>query len=152
MGWFGKTAQADDDEAFVQETHEDAHSASVTPKGTRIAAGTTVSGTLKGEGIVEVEGVVEGEISLKGSVVVAPTGLVKGPVTADVIRVAGRIEGVVSARERLLLQRTGSLEGDTTTPSLVVEDGGRFNGRSTMPPHPQQSAPAAGPQEEKAEE
>ena len=78
-----------------------------------IAAGATVTGTLRGEGIIQVEGTVEGEIDLKGAVIIAPTGLVKGPVTADVIRMAGRIEGVVCARERLLLQKTGSLEGDS---------------------------------------
>ena len=38
-------------------------------------------------------------------------------------------------------EKTGSLEGDMTTPALVVEDGGRLNGRSTMPPHAQPSGP-----------
>lgn len=39
-----------------------------------------------------------------------------------------------------------------TTPSLEVEDGGRLNGRSTMPPRPQQGGahPTAIPQAEKA--
>ena len=50
---------------------------------------------------------------------------------------AGRIEGVVAAKERLLLQKTGSIEGDISTPLLEVEEGGRLNGRSTMPPRPQ---------------
>lgn len=149
MGLFGRSARADEEETFVQKPHEDIPDLSEPPKSTRIAAGATVSGTLRGEGVIEVEGTVEGEIDLKGAVMVAPTGLVKGPVTADVIRIAGRIEGIVCAREHLLLQRTGSLEGDMTTPSLVVEDGGRLNGRSTMPPHPQQpgvSCPAPAPQ------
>ena len=33
---------------------------------------------------------------------------------------------------RALVEKTGSLDGDVTTISLVVEDGGRFNGRSNM--------------------
>ena len=61
-----------------------------------------MTGTLRGEGIIQVEGTVEGEIDLQGAVIVASTGMVKGPVTADVIRMAGRIEGVVAAKERLL--------------------------------------------------
>ena len=104
------------------------------PSSTVIAAGATVTGTLRGEGIIQVEGTVEGEIDLQGAVIVASTGMVKGPVTADVIRMAGRIEGVVAAKERLLLQKTGSIEGDISTPLLEVEEGGRLNGRSTMPP------------------
>ena len=152
MGLFGRSARAEDEESLVQEPYEDLPSLPEPPSSTVIAAGATVTGTLRGEGIIQVEGTVEGEIDLKGAVIIAPTGLVKGPVTADVIRMAGRIEGVVCARERLLLHKTGSLEGDMTTPSLEVEDGGRLNGRSTMPPRPQQgdAHPSALPQAEKA--
>lgn len=138
MGLFGRSARADEEETFIQKPHEEIPDLSEPPKSTRVAAGATISGTLRGEGVMEVEGTVEGEIDLKGAVMVAPTGLVKGPVTADVIHIAGCIEGMVCAREHLLLQKTGNLEGDMTTPSLVVEDGGRLNGRSTMPPHQQQ--------------
>lgn len=132
MGLFGR--QSKEEEILVPEDYEDLPTLPEPPKSTVIAAGASVSGTLRGEGIIQVEGTVEGEIELKGAVIVAPTGLVKGPVTADVLRIAGRIEGSVCAKERLLLQKTGSIEGDITTPSLEVEDGGRLNGRSTMPP------------------
>lgn len=103
------------------------------PSSTVVASGTSITGTMKGEGIIQVEGVVEGEIDLKGAVIVAPSGLVSGPVTADVIRIAGRVEGVVSARDHLFIEKTGSLQGDFTTVSLVVEDGGRLNGTASMP-------------------
>jgi len=134
MGLFGRQAKAAADEELVQaEYEEELPSLPEPPSSTVIAAGATVSGTLRGEGIIQVEGTVEGEIDLRGAVIVTPSGLVKGPVTADVLRIAGRIEGNVIANERVLLQKTGSLEGDMTTPSLEVEDGGRLNGRSTMP-------------------
>lgn len=145
MGLFGRTARADDEESLVQEPYEDLPSLPEPPRSTMIAVGATVAGTLRGEGIIQVEGTVEGEIDLKGAVIVTPTGLVKGPVTADVIRLAGRVEGVVCAREKLLLQKTGSLEGDMTTPALEVEEGGRLNGRSTMPPCPQPGIPQPAP-------
>lgn len=137
MGLFGKPARMDEEEAVLQDQYEDLPTLPEPPSSTVISAGATVTGALRGEGIIQVEGTVEGEIELNGAVIVTPTGLVKGPVTADVIRLAGRIEGVVTAKERLLLQKTGSLEGDMSTPSLEVEDGGRLNGRSTMPPRPQ---------------
>lgn len=132
MALFGR--QSKDENILIQDDYEDVPTLPEPPSSTVIAAGASVSGTLRGEGIIQVEGTVEGEIELKGAVIVAPTGLVKGPVTADVLRIAGRIEGSVSAKERLLLQKTGSIEGDISTPSLEVEDGGRLNGRSTMPP------------------
>ena len=112
------------------------------------------TGNLRGEGVVQVEGVVEGEIELKGAMIVAATGRVKGPVTADVVQVAGHIEGGVLARDHMRLEKTGSLEGDVTTVSLVVEDGGRLNGRSSMlkpgSENPKYEAPAkSAPKEEK---
>lgn len=106
---------------------------------TVITKGVVLSGALKGDGVVQIEGVVEGELELNGSVIVTSTGLVKGPVAADVVRVAGCIEGSVSARDHLRLERTGTIQGDVSTGSLVVEDGGLLNGRSTMvkaPPKP----------------
>lgn len=134
MGLFGRPARLEEEEALVQEQYEDVPTLPEAPSSTVIAAGATVTGTLRGEGIIQVEGTVEGEIDLQGAVIVASTGMVKGPVTADVIRMAGRIEGVVAAKERLLLQKTGSIEGDISTPLLEVEEGGRLNGRRTMPP------------------
>lgn len=104
---------------------------------TVIAQGITFTGTLRGEGVVQVEGVVEGEFDLTGAVIVAESGMVRGPISADVVRVAGRIEGNVHAREHMRLEPTGSVDGDITTASLVVEDGGSLNGRcTTVKPQP----------------
>ena len=99
---------------------------------TLIAQGVTIKGTIQGEGVVRVEGVVEGEFHMVGAVIVADTGLIRGPVNADVLQVAGRVEGDVTAREHMRLEQTGTLIGDVATASLVVEDGGCLNGRSTM--------------------
>lgn len=106
---------------------------------TVIAQGITFTGTLRGEGVIQVEGVVEGQFDLVGAVIVAESGLVRGPISADVVRVAGRVEGNVRAREHMRLETTGSLEGDVTTASLVVEDGGCLDGRCSMlkPPAPE---------------
>ena len=99
---------------------------------TLITQGVTIKGTVEGEGVVQVEGEVEGEFHMVGAVIVADTGLVRGPISADVVRVAGKVEGNVTAREHMRLEQTGTLIGDVATASLVVEDGGRLNGRSTM--------------------
>ena len=98
---------------------------------TVIAKGITFTGTLHGEGSVQVEGRLDGEIDLKGTITIAETGIVKGPVTADVVRVAGEVQGSITARENLCLERTGCIHGDVATASLVVENG-RLDGSSTM--------------------
>lgn len=99
---------------------------------TLITQGITVKGIVGGEGVVQVEGVVEGEFHMVGAVIVSETGVVRGPISADVVRVAGKVEGNVTAREHMRLEQTGTLIGDVSTASLVVEDGGCLNGRSTM--------------------
>lgn len=99
---------------------------------TLIAQGVTIKGTIEGEGVVRVEGVVEGQFNTVGAVIVADTGLVRGPISADVVQIAGRVEGDIVAREHLRLEQTGALIGDVTTASLVVEDGGMLNGRAAM--------------------
>ena len=112
---------------------------------TVIAKGITFTGTLQGEGSVQVEGRLEGEIDLKGTITIAETGIVKGPVTADVVRVAGEVQGSITARDNLCLERTGCIHGDVATASLVVENG-RLDGSSTMlapPERPRDPEPAA---------
>lgn len=99
---------------------------------TVIAKDITLTGRLSGEGVVQIEGTVEGEVCLKGYVIVTDTGLVKGPVEADVIRVAGTVEGSVNCRDHLQLERTGTIQGDVSTVSFVIENGGCLNGRTTM--------------------
>lgn len=101
---------------------------------TVIAKDLTVTGKLNGEGVVQIEGTVEGEVNLKGYVIVTPTGKVKGPVEADVIRVAGQVEGNLISHDHVQLERTGTINGDVTTVSFVIENGGRLNGRTTMLP------------------
>ena len=133
---FWKQAKADVDvepvEIDTQEQYDELPSLPTPLSSTVIATGVTMSGTLRGEGVIQVEGTVEGEIDLKGAVIVTPTGHIKGPVAADTVHIAGCIMGDVMARDHMRLEKTGSLEGDVTTVSLVVEDGGHLNGRSNM--------------------
>ena len=133
---FWKQAKADVDvepvEIDTQEQYDELPSLPTPLSSTVIATGVTMSGTLRGEGVIQVEGIVEGEIDLKGAVIVTPTGHIKGPVAADTVHIAGCIMGDVMARDHMRLEKTGSLEGDVTTVSLVVEDGGHLNGRSNM--------------------
>ena len=56
MGLFGRSARAEDEESLVQEPYEDLPSLPEPPSSTVIAAGATVTGTLRGEGIIQVEG------------------------------------------------------------------------------------------------
>ena len=137
MGFFGGQTRQEPvtSPAYEDEPFEDAFdSLPPLPKpqdNTIIAKGITFTGVIEGEGIVQIEGRLEGEIKLKGSVTVATTGEVQGPITADAVRVAGEVQGSITARDHLCLERTGSIHGDVSTCSLVVENG-RLDGSSKM--------------------
>lgn len=129
---FGGKSEDMELEPVVMEQEEPYPPADLPISNTVIAGGVTVLGTLEGEGVIQVEGTVKGEISLNGAVIVKPTGLVQGPITAEIVQIAGSVEGDCIARDHMRLESTGSLDGDVTTLSLIIEDGGRFNGRSNM--------------------
>ena len=150
MGFFGGQTRPEPmgTPSFEEETFEDAFdSLPPLPKpqdNTVIAKGVTFTGTIEGEGMVQIEGRLEGEIKLKGSVTVTTTGMVQGPITADSVRVAGEVQGSITARDNLCLERTGSIHGDVSTCSLVVENG-RLDGSSKMlaaPERPREVQPS----------
>ena len=134
MGFFGTSKKEEQQAPIALEGERPQESLPPPQKlsSTLITQGITLKGTVEGEGVVQVEGTVVGEFNMVGAIIVADSGLVKGPITADVVRVAGRVEGNVTAREHMRLEHTGALIGDVSTASLVVEDGGCLNGRSTM--------------------
>lgn len=99
---------------------------------TIIAKGLTITGDLQGEGVIQVEGAIEGQIHLKGTVEVMPTGMVKGPVESDIVHVAGSVQGDIVARDSVRLENTGYVEGDIKTSHFVIEEGGCLNGRTSM--------------------
>ena len=145
MGLFG-TPKAEQQAplALEGERHQESLPPPQKVSSTLITRGITFKGTIEGEGVVQVEGTVIGEFNMVGAIIVAESGLVKGPITADVVRIAGRVEGNVTAREHLRLENTGALIGDVTTASLVVEDGGCLNGRSTMMKAPEREEDLTG--------
>ena len=99
---------------------------------TVIAKGTAVSGELRGTDSVLVEGTVTGGIKVDGTVTVARSGLVKGPIEAEDVYVAGSVTGDITARAAVRLEMTGSITGSVTMRSFTIEDGGYFNGQSHM--------------------
>ena len=115
---------------------------------TIIAEGVVITGDIQGEGVIRVEGSVEGQVNLQGSVVVTPTGSIKGPVEANAVRVAGAIEGNIVANDHLLLEQSGRIDGDVTTVSFVIEEGGWLNGRTSMVKKKKELAQEAAPREE----
>lgn len=99
---------------------------------TIIAKGMVVLGRLCGSGMLRVAGSVEGVIEIAGVVVITATGVVKGPIHADMVYVAGFVEGSIFAKDLLQLEMTGELNGNVMTESFLIYDGGQLSGRCTI--------------------
>jgi|CXWL01.1.fsa_nt_gi cytoskeletal protein CcmA (bactofilin family) len=107
------------------------------PPGTRraatlLAVDTRFAGTLTGSSELVVEGELEGAIDIEGTVIIAPSGRVRGEVHGRSVQVGGKVWGNVRGRERVELTPSASLEGDIAAPRVVVAEGAYFKGRVEM--------------------
>ena len=99
-----------------------------------IGASTTVEGTLRSSGNVNISGIVDGNVEVEGRTMVMAGGVVEGEVASTSAEIAGTVRGQVKVKERLVLKSSAVVEGDIRTGKLVVEDGATFNGQCQMGP------------------
>jgi cytoskeletal protein CcmA (bactofilin family) len=100
--------------------------------GASIGRTTKVVGRIHGTGDLRVEGRCEGEVSLKGHLHVAQTGVVDAPVDAAELTVEGAVLGDVTSRGAVVLRSTGSIRGAIQAERVSLEDGARFTGKIEM--------------------
>jgi cytoskeletal protein CcmA (bactofilin family) len=101
-------------------------------KGTIIAEGLKIVGSVTAEGLVEVNGHIEGDLHCT-SLVISPKASIAGGVEADHVVVNGRVEGPIRGGEVLLKSRA-HVVGDIQHQSLAIESGAFFDGRSVRSP------------------
>jgi cytoskeletal protein CcmA (bactofilin family) len=97
-------------------------------KGTVIAEGLKIVGSVTAEGLVEVNGQVEGDLHCT-SLIVSPKACIRGGVQAERVVVNGKIEGPIRGGDVVLKSRA-VVVGDIQTESLTIENGAFFEGRS----------------------
>ena len=89
-------------------------------------------GKIISEGIFRLDGKLEGEIFHKGILIIGETAVIKGKLGVNVLTLNGLIEGEVTAEERVEIHAKGKLYGNISTPTLVIQDGGIFEGNCKM--------------------
>ncbi|TFB21088.1 polymer-forming cytoskeletal protein [Filobacillus milosensis] len=99
---------------------------------TIIGAGTVFKGDVDSEASIRVDGTVAGTVNCKGDVVIGQDGQVDAEVKGRNITVAGTIKGNVTSQETLKVESTGKLLGDAKMATLVIDEGGKFDGHSSM--------------------
>ena len=94
-----------------------------------LSGGVKIEGNLSSDGNVRIDGNV---ISINGNLTIGESAKIVGEVLATNITLGGYIEGKVNASENLRLEAKSSLKGDLITKRLVIEEGARFDGHSSM--------------------
>jgi len=97
-------------------------------RGTIIAEGLKIVGSVTAEGLVEVNGQIEGDLYCT-SLVVSPKASIAGGIQAERVVVNGRVEGPIHGGEVVLKSRAYVI-GDIQHETLAIESGAYFDGRS----------------------
>lgn len=98
---------------------------------TLIGDGCEFEGNMSTSTSTRIDGKLNGRISGENSIVVGENGVVLGEIRATDAVIYGRVEGVIESQS-LEIKRSGIVLGDVFIESLIVEDGGIYNGRCTM--------------------
>ncbi|MFL5767679.1 MAG: polymer-forming cytoskeletal protein [Actinomycetota bacterium] len=99
---------------------------------TVVGAGAKLEGTIVSAGSLRVDGHVKGNIQADGDVMLSPQSSVEADIRAENLSVAGRFHGSIVVKGRAELARGGRVDGNITAKSLVIQEGGIFNGQSIM--------------------
>ena len=99
-------------------------------RGTVIAKGLKIVGSVTAEGLVEVNGQIDGELHCT-SLVIARGAHVTGTVAAERVVVDGKVEGPIQGGD-VVLKSQAHVVGDIHHRFLAIERGAYFEGRSVQ--------------------
>ena len=109
-------------------------------RGTIIAEGLKIVGTVTADGLVEVRGQIDGELQCT-SLVISRKAIIKGAVAAERVEVDGRVEGPITGRD-VVLKSGAHVIGDIYHESLMIESGAYFDGSSRKANGPESERPS----------
>jgi len=120
---------------------------------TLLGRGATFEGKLTFDGTVRIDGRFKGEVFSDDTLVIGEGAVVEAEIDVGEIIIQGTVVGNITAKRLIEIHAPGRVKGDLHTPTLQIDKGVIFEGRSFMeaangglkpPPPPQkQTAPAA---------
>jgi cytoskeletal protein CcmA (bactofilin family) len=99
---------------------------------TLIGENSVFEGKIRSEASIRIEGQIHGNVESSGDVIVGVHGIVKSNINARNAVLAGEVHGNVTVKDKLTVSSTGKLYGNVAAQSLVIEEGGLFQGSSKM--------------------
>ncbi len=102
-----------------------------------LGRGTTIRGSIRGDGDLDLHGFVEGSVNVQGELLIGETALVKSDVFGRRVIVRGAVSGNVSATELVVLEPGARVVGDIGAPQIGIRPGALVRGNvSTGGPLP----------------
>jgi cytoskeletal protein CcmA (bactofilin family) len=118
---------------------------------TLLGRGATFEGKLTFEGTVRIDGRFRGEVFSDDVLVIGEGAIVEAEIDIGEVIVQGTVMGNIKAKRSIEIHAPGRVKGDIHTPSLQIDKGVVFEGRSFMesatkpaqpaPPKPAQPTP-----------
>lgn len=93
---------------------------------------TTFEGKMIFEGVVRLDGKFHGEIFSGDVLIIGETAVINAEIRVGTLIVDGEVSGDVSAASKIEIHSTGKLKGNITAPTLVIREGGFFEGSCKM--------------------
>jgi len=92
----------------------------------------SLEGKITFEGTARLDGKFDGEILSRDVLIIGETGVLNAEIKVGSIIVKGEVNGNVLATGRIEIHSTGKLQGNIEAPTLVIEEGGFFDGTCKM--------------------
>lgn len=93
-----------------------------------------VRGDVETDGTLRVDGRLDGSVRGADVVVVATGASIVGDVSAREVIIGGTVTGNVTAIQRVELQASGAVSGDVEAAAIMIQEGGRVQGRVSIHP------------------
>ena len=97
-----------------------------------IGVGSEFKGEFKINGLLRIDGKFIGTIDTGGKVLIGQSGDATTDIKARLVVVGGKVSGNIYATERIILLSTGDVKGNIITPSLIMEEGVKFDGNCVI--------------------
>ncbi len=97
-----------------------------------IDQGCEFEGKLCFYGTVRINGTFSGEIYTPDTLVIGDKARIRGEIEAGIVIISGEVNGNIRAKYRVEIHHPAVFRGDIYTPSLSVDEGVVFEGKSKM--------------------
>jgi cytoskeletal protein CcmA (bactofilin family) len=112
---------------------------------TLLGRGATFEGKLTFEGTVRIDGRFKGEVFSDDTLVIGEGAIVEAQIDIGEVIIQGTVIGNIVAKRSIEIHAPGRVKGDLHTPTLQIDKGVVFEGRSFMEAATQKPSGAATP-------